>query len=1319
MSKSTKNKVIKLFFKLFIPSVILVWIISYYIFLGFYQNEKDSIHQSISQDLEAVSLEYENLIIDLLIEFEVYYNYLNYKYSRMNYSKDKDNETIALAFSKIYSGVNFLNNNFNNDLGYLVNYDNFLFTINNTELIKFKDVFKEIDTNAISFRLVEGKSETGQDELCIFLFRRLIGEYNKSIDLFMKIDLRVFESKLKNHDFLCSNLFIIDKFGQSIAEIYPKVKTNQYSDYSFIHDKLNNKSDIITEIDSYILNSLSFDNFISRASVDFNDLNDIYFFVLSDKSKLYPSRILYYTISVVPSAIILALFIFLYSYNKIKKQNLRNATHLRERIIRAISSAANDAIVLADSRGMIKFWGDTAQRIFQYTEEEALNHSIHDLMTTEKDKKQADIGMAKFAKTGKGPLLGQLTEMIAKRKDGQEFPIEISVSKVVIDDEYWAIGVVRDITQRKEIDKELHYTSSKLQLITKSDIIGFVITDLNSNIIECNATFARMLDQNVNIIKGEKLESLVSKKHSIEITDIFSDMKKGTISSSSLDLAFKKQDGKIYWTRLSFGLINDTSDENNLVAINVISINQEKIKEREIKKSYKTFVELAESIDDMYISLDEELRIIYWNRTAEKIYNLNRNDVIGKKMFEIFPHLENHNALRYYEEAIKTGKTQQFIFHSEITDRVFSTKIYSDGKACTIISSDITEEDETKKQLEKSVGKFNSLANSISDIFYTVDKEMRFTSLNAMTEALYSVDATHCIGKTIDEVFPDAVSTALYNQIKLCIETRESRTSEHTSPIIDRVLRSIIYPFEDGVAVLARDITHLYNVQRQLVSQKEKFELLANSIPQIFLSVDKDMNVIYWNKTVEEHHNVMAEEILGRNLYEVIPQYKEFRVNELILEVIDTRKSKQEIIKSVINDKIFDTTVFPTGDGVSVIASDITELENHRNFLKESEKKYRELTENLDAIFISVDNELNVEFWNKKAELVSGLQLKDIKGKNFFELLPLFNTKETIERVSKLKNDGISQNFDIKSPYSDKIYNVSIFKNINGFVVIGTDITEQEANKEEIEKLNTELKVYSDQLEKTNESLEIYVTELYKANEQLESLDSAKTYFLGLLAHELNTPLISIKGNISLIRQVSEDPDIVELCDDILRAERKLMDFAEIAQLITRIQMDKFHANYQGSHVFELIESAVEQERDYQNQKNIKLEIQLEDENYLVFVDAGLMSRCLKMILNNAIKFSFDDEKIIIKGNVKKDYYRISIIDYGTGFPPSFLEKIFDMFTSDNLMNHSEGYGLSLTACKLIMDLHGGKISAKNNKDKKGATVSLYIPLNKSQVENS
>jgi PAS domain S-box-containing protein len=138
-----------------------------------------------------------------------------------------------------------------------------------------------------------------------------------------------------------------------------------------------------------------------------------------------------------------------YNVDITERKRAEEGLQLSEQKNRAITSAAKDAIIMADDSGRVLFWNPAAEKIFGYTADEMIGRELHRILSPESYREGYTKGMETFLATGRGGVVGQTIEITAIRKDGTEFPVALSLSSFEMNGKWHAVGIARDITQRK------------------------------------------------------------------------------------------------------------------------------------------------------------------------------------------------------------------------------------------------------------------------------------------------------------------------------------------------------------------------------------------------------------------------------------------------------------------------------------------------------------------------------------------------------------------------------------------------------------------------------------------------------------------------------------------------------------------------------------------------------------------------------------------------------------------------------------------------------------------------------------------------------
>ncbi|MGI9860018.1 diguanylate cyclase [Moorella naiadis] len=137
----------------------------------------------------------------------------------------------------------------------------------------------------------------------------------------------------------------------------------------------------------------------------------------------------------------------------------------REMILSAITDSAKDAIIMLDGQGNVTFWNPAAEHIFGYSRDEILGKNLHQLLIPAKSLEDNNKSPHNFQLTGLDKSAGNRMELKAKHKDGREVDVELSWSVLEIKDAGYAVGIVRDISERKRLEYEKRRQLDRCRLL--------------------------------------------------------------------------------------------------------------------------------------------------------------------------------------------------------------------------------------------------------------------------------------------------------------------------------------------------------------------------------------------------------------------------------------------------------------------------------------------------------------------------------------------------------------------------------------------------------------------------------------------------------------------------------------------------------------------------------------------------------------------------------------------------------------------------------------------------------------------------------------
>src|SRR5678815_4850330 len=231
----------------------------------------------------------------------------------------------------------------------------------------------------------------------------------------------------------------------------------------------------------------------------------------------------------------------------------------------------------------------------------------------------------------------------------------------------------------------------------------------------------------------------------------------------------------------------------------------------------------------------------------------------------------------------------------------------------------IRQRDESLAALRESNRKINNIPESITDLYYQLDSEWRFTDINRQTVTRFGRSREELIGKVIWDVFPVAVNSDLYNGLLKCRGTRVPVHFEHGSLIVPGAwFEAHAYPTGTGISVYLREITERKKSEGEIAFQAR----LLSAVEQAVIATDLEGTIVYWNSFAEQLYGWSAAEVLGANALETIPA-------EVMLEQAADIMSRLRVGKSWSGEFLVrrkDGTVFPAMITDSPIFGELGEL---------------------------------------------------------------------------------------------------------------------------------------------------------------------------------------------------------------------------------------------------------------------------------------------------------------------------------------------------------------------------------------------------------
>lgn len=252
--------------------------------------------------------------------------------------------------------------------------------------------------------------------------------------------------------------------------------------------------------------------------------------------------------------------------------------------------------------------------------------------------------------------------------------------------------------------------------------------------------------------------------------------------------------------------------------------------------------------------------------------------------------------------------------------------------------------------------------------------------------------------------------------------------------------------------------------------------------------------------------------------------------------------------------------------------------------------------------------------------------------------------------------------------------------------------------------------------------------QLIELSQKIQEITADKISFFTNITHEFRTPITLILGPISRALKLSQNPSVIEQLRIVERNSKSLLGL--VNQLLDFRKVESGHISVvrkkHNLHAFIVENIALFQ--SFSRERNIEIRCCIRLKQGFYCYDEGWIQKVLVNLLSNALKFTPDGGKISLYACSLPDARQgeklyLAVSDTGTGIHPDDLERIFNrFFQSANVVQHpmagQSGTGIGLYLCKRIVEEHGGRIFALNNKTS-GSSVRIVMPVSEEDSEEA
>ncbi|MDN5212315.1 ATP-binding protein [Fulvivirgaceae bacterium BMA12] len=304
-------------------------------------------------------------------------------------------------------------------------------------------------------------------------------------------------------------------------------------------------------------------------------------------------------------------------------------------------------------------------------------------------------------------------------------------------------------------------------------------------------------------------------------------------------------------------------------------------------------------------------------------------------------------------------------------------------------------------------------------------------------------------------------------------------------------------------------------------------------------------------------------------------------------------------------------------------------------------------------------------------------------------LKTIFELKEKEKEVALLEKEKEIQGLNEEKK---QVLYYLLVSGLFGLGVVSFVLLISRNNKSKANKL---LKRQSEEIKLKNEKIELQKSKLINNNEHLKSLNEDKNELIGIVAHDLRSPLNQIKGLVNILKvTLKTDAETEEIIERIDNSMERLRVLVNRTLDLRAIESKKINLNKEVINLGELMHCLLGSYRPVAGEKDIKIIDKLTLDSCYIKVDQNYLIQIIENLLCNAVKFSHKQSKIEILVYREEDKTKLEIIDEGPGLSEEDQKRLFIPFQqlSAKPTNQEKSTGLGLAIVKKYVNAMGGHV---------------------------
>ncbi len=561
---------------------------------------------------------------------------------------------------------------------------------------------------------------------------------------------------------------------------------------------------------------------------------------------------------------------------------------------RGLLEAAPDAMVVVNQAGEIVLLNLQAEKQFGYRRDELVGQKVKNIIP----KGFAERLIADGTRTAAEALAQQIgtgIELVARRKNGTEFPIELMLSPLESAEGILVTAAIRDISVRKEAEKKVAQMEGRYRGLLEAAPDAMVVVNQAGEMVLLNVQAEKQFGYRRDELVGQKVTNIIPEGFAERL------IADGTRTAAEalaqqigtgIELIGRRKDKSEFPIELMLSPLE--SAEGILVTAAIRDISVRKEAEKRVVQMEGRYRGLLEAAPDAMVVVNQAGEMVLLNVQAEKQFGYRRDELVGQKVKNIIPEGFAERLIADGTRTAAEALAQQIGTGIELIGRrkdksefpielMLSPLESAEGILVTAAIRDISVRKEAEKRVVQMEGRYRGLLEAAPDAMVVVNQAGEMVLLNVQAEKQFGYRRDELVGQKVKNIIPEGfaerliadgtrtAAEALAQQIGTGIELIGRRKDKSEFPI-----ELMLSPLEsaEGILVTAaiRDISVRKEAEKHLARMEGRYRGLLEAAPDAMVVVNQTGEIVLLNVQAEKQFGYRRDELVGQKVKNIIPE---------------------------------------------------------------------------------------------------------------------------------------------------------------------------------------------------------------------------------------------------------------------------------------------------------------------------------------------------------------------------------------------------------------------------------------------------------------